>query len=221
MMTCPPFKFYSGNNGLLGQKDTISKVSNALNLCFKLTCVCCGSVILDEWWFDPWCLVVFLPSFSNLLSEMSPSAERDFHGSLRKLSSCMAHSFSFTHSLYIFVWQQNASGSTVTSDNSIAGRNKLDVLKNKARSSLTSSLENIFSRVCVCVVRLYLSSLWMGIDPFTPPLYWIIPLFVYSIIMNQPSAVFIHKTISMRKDKDQLSLNFPLDVCVQLKEQFI
>ncbi|XP_058643142.1 TBC1 domain family member 4 isoform X4 [Onychostoma macrolepis] len=42
--------------------------------------------------------------------------------------------------------QQNASGSTVTSDNSIAGRNKLDVLKNKARSSLTSSLENIFSR---------------------------------------------------------------------------
>uniref|UniRef100_A0A8C1QLU2 TBC1 domain family member 4 n=1 Tax=Cyprinus carpio TaxID=7962 RepID=A0A8C1QLU2_CYPCA len=50
--------------------------------------------------------------------------------------------------------QQNASGSTVTSDNSIAGRNKLDVLKNKARSSLTSSLENIFSRVCVCVVRL-------------------------------------------------------------------
>ncbi|RXN03191.1 TBC1 domain family member 4-like isoform X2 [Labeo rohita] len=42
---------------------------------------------------------------------------------------------------------QNASGSTVTSDNSSAGRNKLDVLKNKARSSLTSSLENIFSRV--------------------------------------------------------------------------
>uniref|UniRef100_A0A8C1SKH1 TBC1 domain family member 4 n=1 Tax=Cyprinus carpio TaxID=7962 RepID=A0A8C1SKH1_CYPCA len=42
--------------------------------------------------------------------------------------------------------QQNTSGSTVTSDNSIAGRNKLDVLKNKARSSLTSSLENIFSR---------------------------------------------------------------------------
>uniref|UniRef100_A0A8C2D286 TBC1 domain family member 4 n=1 Tax=Cyprinus carpio TaxID=7962 RepID=A0A8C2D286_CYPCA len=42
--------------------------------------------------------------------------------------------------------QVNASGSTVTSDNSIAGRNKLDVLKNKARSSLTSSLENIFSR---------------------------------------------------------------------------
>uniref|UniRef100_A0A8C1SKW6 TBC1 domain family member 4 n=1 Tax=Cyprinus carpio TaxID=7962 RepID=A0A8C1SKW6_CYPCA len=41
---------------------------------------------------------------------------------------------------------QNTSGSTVTSDNSIAGRNKLDVLKNKARSSLTSSLENIFSR---------------------------------------------------------------------------
>ncbi|TRY88176.1 hypothetical protein DNTS_026878 [Danionella cerebrum] len=42
--------------------------------------------------------------------------------------------------------QQNASGSSVTSDNSCAGRNKLDVLKNKARSSLTSSLENIFSR---------------------------------------------------------------------------
>ncbi|XP_059418068.1 TBC1 domain family member 4-like isoform X6 [Carassius carassius] len=41
---------------------------------------------------------------------------------------------------------QNASGSTLTSDNSSAGRNKLDALKNKARSSLTSSLENIFSR---------------------------------------------------------------------------
>uniref|UniRef100_A0A8C2IDB2 TBC1 domain family, member 4 n=1 Tax=Cyprinus carpio TaxID=7962 RepID=A0A8C2IDB2_CYPCA len=45
---------------------------------------------------------------------------------------------------------ENASGSTMTSDNSGAGRNKLDALKNKARSSLTSSLENIFSRVCVC-----------------------------------------------------------------------
>ncbi|XP_016383203.1 TBC1 domain family member 4-like isoform X2 [Sinocyclocheilus rhinocerous] len=42
--------------------------------------------------------------------------------------------------------QQNASGSTMTSDNSSAGRNKLDALKNKARSSLTSSLENIISR---------------------------------------------------------------------------
>ncbi|XP_016383204.1 TBC1 domain family member 4-like isoform X3 [Sinocyclocheilus rhinocerous] len=41
---------------------------------------------------------------------------------------------------------QNASGSTMTSDNSSAGRNKLDALKNKARSSLTSSLENIISR---------------------------------------------------------------------------
>lgn len=41
---------------------------------------------------------------------------------------------------------QNASGSTLTSDNSSVGRNKLDLLKNKARSSLTSSLENIFSR---------------------------------------------------------------------------
>uniref|UniRef100_A0A8C1C3G6 TBC1 domain family member 4 n=1 Tax=Cyprinus carpio carpio TaxID=630221 RepID=A0A8C1C3G6_CYPCA len=41
---------------------------------------------------------------------------------------------------------QNASGSGMTSDNSSAGRNKLDALKNKARSSLTSSLENIFSR---------------------------------------------------------------------------
>ncbi|XP_057191786.1 TBC1 domain family member 4 isoform X2 [Triplophysa rosa] len=38
---------------------------------------------------------------------------------------------------------QNAANTT-TSDNS--GRNKMDVLKNKARSSLTSSLENIFSR---------------------------------------------------------------------------
>ncbi|XDV30369.1 hypothetical protein PO909_033303 [Leuciscus waleckii] len=44
------------------------------------------------------------------------------------------------------VSQQNASGSTLTSDNSSAGRNKLDLLKNKARSSLTSSLENIISR---------------------------------------------------------------------------
>ncbi|KAG1959710.1 TBC1 domain family member 4 isoform X3 [Pimephales promelas] len=44
------------------------------------------------------------------------------------------------------VSQQNASGSTLTSDNSTAGRNKLDLLKNKARSSLTSSLENILSR---------------------------------------------------------------------------
>ncbi|KAK7154233.1 hypothetical protein R3I94_007554 [Phoxinus phoxinus] len=44
------------------------------------------------------------------------------------------------------VSQQNISGSTLTSDNSSAGRNKLDLLKNKARSSLTSSLENIFSR---------------------------------------------------------------------------
>ncbi|XP_066541947.1 TBC1 domain family member 4 isoform X3 [Hoplias malabaricus] len=40
--------------------------------------------------------------------------------------------------------QQNAPSNTGL-DNS-AGRNKLDVLKNKARSSLTSSLENIFSR---------------------------------------------------------------------------
>ncbi len=166
IMTCPPFKLYGGNNGFLGKKDTISKVSNVLNLCLKLTCVCCGSVVLDEWRFDPCCLVVFLPSFYNLLSEMS---EPNFHGSLRKLSGCMAHSFLLTHSFYTFVWQQNASGSTVTSDNSIVGRNKLDVLKNKARSSLTSSLENIFSRVCVCVVRLYFISLWMGIDHLPHP----------------------------------------------------
>ncbi|TSV41654.1 TBC1 domain family member 4 [Bagarius yarrelli] len=38
---------------------------------------------------------------------------------------------------------QNAVGSE---SSNAAGRNKLDVLKNKARSSLTSSLENIFSR---------------------------------------------------------------------------
>ncbi|XP_065107827.1 TBC1 domain family member 4 isoform X2 [Paramisgurnus dabryanus] len=38
---------------------------------------------------------------------------------------------------------QNASSNNTTFD---AGRNKLDVLKNKARTSLTSSLENIFSR---------------------------------------------------------------------------
>ncbi|XP_055071252.2 TBC1 domain family member 4 isoform X2 [Misgurnus anguillicaudatus] len=41
---------------------------------------------------------------------------------------------------------QNASSNNTTFDNSSAGRNKLDVLKNKARTSLTSSLENIFSR---------------------------------------------------------------------------
>nr|XP_055071251.1 TBC1 domain family member 4 isoform X1 [Misgurnus anguillicaudatus] len=41
---------------------------------------------------------------------------------------------------------QNASSNNTTFDNSSAGRNKLDVLKNKARTSLTSSLENIISR---------------------------------------------------------------------------
>ncbi|XP_062861487.1 TBC1 domain family member 4 isoform X2 [Trichomycterus rosablanca] len=42
---------------------------------------------------------------------------------------------------------QNSANITSGSENSnAAGRNKLDVLKNKARSSLTSSLENIFSR---------------------------------------------------------------------------
>uniref|UniRef100_A0A8B9HVU1 TBC1 domain family, member 4 n=1 Tax=Astyanax mexicanus TaxID=7994 RepID=A0A8B9HVU1_ASTMX len=40
---------------------------------------------------------------------------------------------------------QNTSNNTAS--DTAAGRNKLDVLKNKARSSLTSSLENIFSRV--------------------------------------------------------------------------
>ncbi|XP_022536340.2 TBC1 domain family member 4 isoform X1 [Astyanax mexicanus] len=39
---------------------------------------------------------------------------------------------------------QNTSNNTAS--DTAAGRNKLDVLKNKARSSLTSSLENIFSR---------------------------------------------------------------------------
>uniref|UniRef100_A0A672KV68 TBC1 domain family member 4 n=1 Tax=Sinocyclocheilus grahami TaxID=75366 RepID=A0A672KV68_SINGR len=47
---------------------------------------------------------------------------------------------------HVHIGEQNASGSTMTSDNSSAGRNKLDALKNKARSSLTSSLENIISR---------------------------------------------------------------------------
>uniref|UniRef100_A0A9J8BLU1 TBC1 domain family member 4 n=1 Tax=Cyprinus carpio carpio TaxID=630221 RepID=A0A9J8BLU1_CYPCA len=47
---------------------------------------------------------------------------------------------------HVHIGEQNASGSGMTSDNSSAGRNKLDALKNKARSSLTSSLENIFSR---------------------------------------------------------------------------
>ncbi|XP_075887234.1 TBC1 domain family member 4 isoform X3 [Nelusetta ayraudi] len=42
---------------------------------------------------------------------------------------------------------QNAAGSSSAADAAAAGsRSKLDVLKNKARSSLTSSLENIFAR---------------------------------------------------------------------------
>ncbi|XP_048094959.1 TBC1 domain family member 4 isoform X4 [Alosa alosa] len=42
---------------------------------------------------------------------------------------------------------QNApSGGTSADNSSTAGRSKLDLLKNKARTSLTSSLENIFSR---------------------------------------------------------------------------
>ncbi|XP_062390197.1 TBC1 domain family member 4 isoform X3 [Sardina pilchardus] len=42
---------------------------------------------------------------------------------------------------------QNApSGGTAADNSSTAGRSKLDLLKNKARNSLTSSLENIFSR---------------------------------------------------------------------------
>lgn len=168
IMTCPPFKFYSGNNGLLGQKDTISKASNALSLCFKLTCVmlcCCRRVMICP---DAW--LPFFHHFKIYLVKCH-QLQNTIFTDFSENSRCMAHSFSLTHSLCTFVWQQNASGSTVTSDNSIAGRNKLDVLKNKARSSLTSSLENIFSRVCVCVVRLCLSCVWMGIDPFTPPLY--------------------------------------------------
>uniref|UniRef100_A0A4W4EDM5 TBC1 domain family member 4 n=1 Tax=Electrophorus electricus TaxID=8005 RepID=A0A4W4EDM5_ELEEL len=42
---------------------------------------------------------------------------------------------------------ETAQSSTLTTElSSTAGRNKLDLLKNKARTSLTSSLENIFSR---------------------------------------------------------------------------
>ncbi|XP_012689477.2 TBC1 domain family member 4 isoform X2 [Clupea harengus] len=41
---------------------------------------------------------------------------------------------------------QNAPSSSAAADSSSMGRSKLDLLKNKARTSLTSSLENIFSR---------------------------------------------------------------------------
>ncbi|KAL2081311.1 hypothetical protein ACEWY4_023164 [Coilia grayii] len=41
---------------------------------------------------------------------------------------------------------QNAPSGGASADNSTTGRSKLDLLKNKARTSLTNSLENIFSR---------------------------------------------------------------------------
>ncbi|XP_029113829.1 TBC1 domain family member 4-like isoform X1 [Scleropages formosus] len=44
------------------------------------------------------------------------------------------------------VQQQNTSNSTVSDSSATGGRFKLDIFKSKARSSLTSSLENIFSR---------------------------------------------------------------------------
>uniref|UniRef100_A0A8C9WIT0 TBC1 domain family member 4 n=1 Tax=Scleropages formosus TaxID=113540 RepID=A0A8C9WIT0_SCLFO len=50
-----------------------------------------------------------------------------------------------TH-LHIGEVQQNTSNSTVSDSSATGGRFKLDIFKSKARSSLTSSLENIFSR---------------------------------------------------------------------------
>lgn len=54
------------------------------------------------------------------------------------------------HTLSIHLPWQNAATSSSAADSSASGsRFKLDVLKNKARTSLTSSLENIFARVGV------------------------------------------------------------------------
>uniref|UniRef100_A0A8C9SKN4 TBC1 domain family member 4 n=1 Tax=Scleropages formosus TaxID=113540 RepID=A0A8C9SKN4_SCLFO len=53
-----------------------------------------------------------------------------------------------TH-LHIGEAPQNAHNNIAPESSTSTGRFKLDILKNKARSSLTSSLENIFSRVCV------------------------------------------------------------------------
>ncbi|KAG9349555.1 hypothetical protein JZ751_028002 [Albula glossodonta] len=50
-----------------------------------------------------------------------------------------------TH-LHIGETPQNAPNNTTSESSTTGGRFKLDILKNKARSSLTSSLENIFSR---------------------------------------------------------------------------
>ncbi|KAL4604984.1 TBC1 domain family member 4 isoform X1 [Arapaima gigas] len=50
-----------------------------------------------------------------------------------------------TH-LHIGEASQNAANNTASESSASTGRFKLDILKNKARSSLTSSLENIFSR---------------------------------------------------------------------------
>ncbi|XP_036395949.1 TBC1 domain family member 4 isoform X2 [Megalops cyprinoides] len=48
--------------------------------------------------------------------------------------------------LHIGETPQNAPNNTTSENSTTGGRFKLDILKNKARSSLTSSLENIFSR---------------------------------------------------------------------------
>uniref|UniRef100_A0A8D0CKD9 TBC1 domain family member 4 n=1 Tax=Scleropages formosus TaxID=113540 RepID=A0A8D0CKD9_SCLFO len=65
-----------------------------------------------------------------------------------------------TH-LHIGEAPQNAHNNIAPESSTSTGRFKLDILKNKARSSLTSSLENIFSRVCV-FSRAHLSSFVNG-----------------------------------------------------------
>uniref|UniRef100_A0A8C9R3X6 TBC1 domain family member 4 n=1 Tax=Scleropages formosus TaxID=113540 RepID=A0A8C9R3X6_SCLFO len=47
---------------------------------------------------------------------------------------------------HLHIGEQNTSNSTVSDSSATGGRFKLDIFKSKARSSLTSSLENIFSR---------------------------------------------------------------------------
>lgn len=100
IMICPPFKFYSGNNGLLGQKDTISKASNALSLCFKLTCVvlcCCRRVMICP---DAW--LSFFHHFKIYLVKCH-QVQNTIFTDFSENSRCMAHSFSLTHSLCTFV----------------------------------------------------------------------------------------------------------------------
>uniref|UniRef100_A0A8C9TXD3 TBC1 domain family member 4 n=1 Tax=Scleropages formosus TaxID=113540 RepID=A0A8C9TXD3_SCLFO len=63
---------------------------------------------------------------------------------------------------------ENAHNNIAPESSTSTGRFKLDILKNKARSSLTSSLENIFSRVCV-FSRAHLSSFQDDSPGDSPP----------------------------------------------------